>query len=86
MPSLCLVNNTYVSGIADIMFSCVMRKTASCALKRFSRTTSPKLTMMCANRAFLRTPEVELHGEHRFSPTPDLKATGDKVQYCITSI
>lgn len=29
--------------------------------------------MMCANRAFLRTPEVELHGEHRFSPTPDLK-------------
>ena len=34
--------------------------------------------MMCANRAFLRTPEVELHGEHRFSPTPDLKSTGDK--------
>lgn len=46
----------------------VMRKTTSCALKRFPRTTSPKFTIMCANRAFLRTPEVELHGEHRVFP------------------
>ena len=52
-----------------------MRKTASCALKRFLRTTSPKFTMMCAKRAFLRTPEVEQHGEHRFFPMTRVSST-----------
>ena len=36
--------------------------------KTFSTHNKPEFTIMCANRAFLRTPEVELHGEHRVFP------------------
>lgn len=34
--------------------------------KTFSAHNKPKFTMMCAKWAFLRTPEVEQPGEHRF--------------------
>ena len=35
-----------------------MRKTASCVLKRFPRTTNPKFAMSCVNRAFLLTGKI----------------------------
>lgn len=36
--------------------------------KTFSAHNKPEFTMMCAKRAFLRTPEVEQPGEHRVFP------------------
>lgn len=42
--------------------------------KTFSAHNKPKFTMMCAKWAFfLRTPEVEQHGEHRVFPLPPFR-------------
>ena len=63
-------------GISEVLFSVrpardFIRFIATCALKRFLRTSLSKLTMSCANRAFLLTRESSRVVESKLHPSHD---------------
>ena len=63
-------------GISVVLFFCssgtdFIRFIATCALKRFPRTSLSKFTMSCANRAFLLTRESSRVVESKLHPSHD---------------
>ena len=63
-------------GISEVPFFCssvtdFIRFIATCALKRFLRTSLSKFTMSCANRAFLLTRESSRVVESKLHPSHD---------------
>ena len=63
-------------GISGLLFFCSsgtdsIRFLATCALKRFPRTSLSKFTMSCANRAFLLTRESSRVVESKLHPSHD---------------